>query len=362
MKNKNIFSILFLFSLVINQLTAQTAVVRISNLSLVSGTTVQFDIEIQASAGTIYLGNTDIKFTFNASKFSSPAISRVSATSTLKNAANDNVTYSIASSLTAANELTINIPSPAPADQTDFDERVAKVTNTFVRISTFRLTNFTGIAASESAFACQATGTIISTHAPTTPFAESQAAHSCNVLPLDLVDFTAKTEKDNNILNWQTASEQQVRHFEIEKAVSNNPSFEKIGEIKAIGNSTTPQYYTYLDKNPSNLDFYRLKMVDYDGQSKFSKTISLARKTGLNARFYPNPATDVLHIAVEQPFKTMTVALLDLTGKIITHQSWAGSADNNLFNLNLKQMPNGVFTAVVTIDGVQMQHKVVVAQ
>lgn len=367
MKNSIFFILISAFTISNQLLNAQVAAIRISNATIVSGTTLQFDLEIQASVGTIYLGNADIKFRLDATKFSSPAISRVSSTSTLLSTTDANVgsSYVPASSFTAANEITVNINTPAPADQTDFDERVAKITSTFSRIASFRITNFNGGTAAASGFACQPIGTIIYTIAPTGTFQETAVMTDCNVLlPLELTDFTGKEMKEANVLNWETATERDVSHFEIEKSKGDNKRFLKIANVKAIGNATTPQYYTVSDSSPSNLDYYRMKMMDNDGQFTYSKTISIARKNDVKIDYYPNPASSFVNIQLEvKKYKFVTIDLLDVTGKVIATQSKGrDKGDNTSFVLNVEHIPNGIYTAAVTIDGVLSFHKIAVAK
>jgi hypothetical protein len=361
--------IFFLWTLIAlssnNNLKAQVAGIRISNGSIVSGNILQFDVEIQATSGTIYLGNTDIKFNFDPTKFTSTAISRVSSTSTLKNAAGVNVSYSVAASVTSANTITVNINSPAPGDQADFDDRIAKVTNSYARIATFRMQNFSGTTVTAAQMACQSVGTIFYTIAPTDPFAETLIPTACaSTLPLNLLSFGGKQTIEGVTLNWQTANEQNVSHFIVEKSTDAADKFVEIGNLKATGNAGgTPQYYSLFDVQPSILNYYRLKMVDNDGGFTYSKAISFKGQNNSNGiiAFYPNPVTNVLNVVLtNQNYKTATVSLVDITGRVIITQS--KGADNQVFVLNTETIGNGIYTVIVTIDGAPSMHKVVIAK
>ena len=93
-----------------------------------------------------------------------------------------------------------------------------------------------------------------------------------NTLPLNLISFTGKNENDQNILNWLTANEVALSHFEIERsplAPSGGTAahkFKKIGEIKAIGGPSDKVSYEFIDQQASSPSgggggFYRLKMI-----------------------------------------------------------------------------------------------------
>ena len=185
------------------------------------------------------------------------------------------------------------------------------------------------------------------------------------VVPLDLLDFTAQAENAVNKLNWKTANEVNTSHFTVEKSVANSNKFTAIGDIKTNNvAANTPQYYSFTDTEPSHLDYYRLKMVDKDGQFKYSKIISLARKNNTKIDYFPNPATNLVNIQLEvKNYKSVTIDLLDVTGKVIATQSKSrDKGDNTSFVLNVEHIPNGVYTAAVTIDGVLSFHKIAVAK
>jgi hypothetical protein len=185
------------------------------------------------------------------------------------------------------------------------------------------------------------------------------------VLPVELLEFKGQTEPLANVLNWTTAQEEQMSHFVVEKSVGQSQKFIAIGEQKATnGGGKTPQYYSFTDTKPNTLDYYRLKMVDLDGQFKYSKTISIARRNDTKIDYYPNPAKHVFHVQLEvKNYKTVKIDILDMSGKIIATQSKnRDRGDNTSFVFNVENFPNGVYTAAATIDGIQSFHKITVAK
>ncbi len=183
------------------------------------------------------------------------------------------------------------------------------------------------------------------------------------VLPLELIEFSGKENKNNIQLNWQTANEHNVSHYSVEKSSDNDTKFSMIGEVKATGNTATPQYYSLLDAQPSRLNYYRLKMVDNDGTFQYSKILSFEgnNKPKNHIAFYPNPATHVLHVLLNtENDQTATVSLLDITGRIIMTQSKI--VDNQPFIFDVAQFNAGIYTAIVTVDGNKSMHKVVISK
>jgi hypothetical protein len=90
--------------------------------------------------------------------------------------------------------------------------------------------------------------------------------------------FTAKNEQDAILLEWKTGLEDNLNRFEIERSASNANNFIKIGSLNAIGNNS---YYYYRDEVGSNnppespIYFYRLKLIDNNGNHTYSQTISV---------------------------------------------------------------------------------------
>jgi len=102
------------------------------------------------------------------------------------------------------------------------------------------------------------------------------------VLPVILTEFSAKArDKSSVIVQWKTTSEINSDYFIVEKSY-NGQSFSEGPRVssKGIGSLGAPYFFT--DLFPENgLNFYRLKMVDKDGQFAYSKVVSVTIKKEL---------------------------------------------------------------------------------
>lgn len=114
-------------------------------------------------------------------------------------------------------------------------------------------------------------------------------------LPVELRSFNVRRDNNTVAVQWETASEANVRGFEIQRR-SGAGSFQTIGSIASKapgGNSSTPLQYSFNDvnNNSSGAVLYRIKMIDLDGRFKLSliRTVN-----GLNevakTLIYPNPS------------------------------------------------------------------------
>ncbi|MBC7828454.1 MAG: T9SS type A sorting domain-containing protein [Chitinophagaceae bacterium] len=141
-------------------------------------------------------------------------------------------------------------------------------------------------------------------------------------LPVKLTSFTVKSVEKNKIaLNWNTAQEKNSSHFTIEKSL-NGKDFSDAGIIFSMGNSEQPQQYSFTDvlrTGEQGLIYYRLKMVDIDGQSQYSpiKVIRIGEeKANASVLVYPNPVANELRITLPSTWhdKKVTIDIYTTNG------------------------------------------------
>ena len=94
-------------------------------------------------------------------------------------------------------------------------------------------------------------------------------------LPIALVHFTGISEKGTVILNWSTASEVNNDYFMIEKS-SDGEIFSEFAKVDGAGYSSNILSYEYIDENPADLNYYRLRQYDFDGKTSCSNIIKVS--------------------------------------------------------------------------------------
>jgi hypothetical protein len=117
-------------------------------------------------------------------------------------------------------------------------------------------------------------------------------------LPVVLADLSVTANSCNGIVNWKTASEQNVKSFEVEYS-ANGVTFTTAGTVQAK-NSTSGSVYKYVNAQGTGRGFYRLKIVDIDGQVSYSRIVSVDTKcNGIKSvSLYPNPLTASQNLTV----------------------------------------------------------------
>lgn len=111
-------------------------------------------------------------------------------------------------------------------------------------------------------------------------------------LPVALLSFEVKCNNSENQISWATATEINNAGFEIERSLTDDIHFEKIGTVAGNGNSSQMHQYSFTDRNIeiSTSYFYRLKQIDFDGRINYSHIIqSKSFKAVTSFTAGPNP-------------------------------------------------------------------------
>lgn len=183
-------------------------------------------------------------------------------------------------------------------------------------------------------------------------------------LPVKWASFTADKNADlTTILRWTTASENNSSHFEIQRS-TDNKKFETIGSVKGAGTSIKKINYSFTDV--ANLSaktiYYRLKQVDFDGKTDYSKTVSVVNTIAVKgiSSTLPNPFNDELDVTITAgSATTATVVIMDMIGKVhhtTTEQLQAGSTK---VNINTADMPDGIYFVRVSYNNETFTQKVI---
>jgi predicted phage tail protein len=107
------------------------------------------------------------------------------------------------------------------------------------------------------------------------------------VLPLQFLSFTAQKCGNHVCLNWKTANEQNVSHFEIQRSTDGRNFI----TIKTEAAKNQPlNLYSYEDDwaglRAADKIYYRIRQVDGDGKINYS-AIAFVKQNATLAEVYP---------------------------------------------------------------------------
>jgi hypothetical protein len=169
------------------------------------------------------------------------------------------------------------------------------------------------------------------------------------ILPVRLLDFTAKALNNNVQLQWIITNEINVANYIVEFS-STGRTFNTIGTVAATNIKALQKKYNFIHTTPVNgKNYYRIKMVDKDGRYAYSP-IRVTIMGNDDVLVYPNPFRSQLNIVVSSNGAvSATVRVLDAMGKQMLQQEFATGT-----TLNLNHLAAGMYLVQVN-DGISVR-------
>ncbi|MFT3846740.1 MAG: T9SS type A sorting domain-containing protein [Lacibacter sp.] len=155
-------------------------------------------------------------------------------------------------------------------------------------------------------------------------------------LPVHLTSFTGRAQSCEAVLNWKTALEDEVSHYEIERNTGNG--YVSVGKVVAKGSNST---YSFTDAAATGANQYRLKMVDNNGAFEFSNVVVINidcanTKIGL----YPSITTGATKLTGLKGKETISV--VSSFGQVVMLKR----ASNATEEIQLSKLPAGMYFVV----------------
>jgi hypothetical protein len=172
-------------------------------------------------------------------------------------------------------------------------------------------------------------------------------------LPIELISFTAVEKGATNEILWETATEENVRIFVVERSL-NGSDWTKLGETEP----NNAKRYSMSDRNPAKTTYYRLRNIDNDGQTEVSQMVVVNRKNkdskGIKFVASPNPVADVVKITFDNGVKgSVTTNIINVAGQVVHTQFTAAlskDAEVTTYDVNMSDLPAGTYFFQVSSD------------
>jgi len=174
-------------------------------------------------------------------------------------------------------------------------------------------------------------------------------------LPLELVYFRGALQNNATMLQWETINENSSSHFDVERSLDGR-SFDPIGSVTA-SNTAGPNKYAYVDHDvnslPSSVIYYRLKMVDIDGQYKYSNVVTIYRGDVTTMKVAPNPTTGETKLTINAITDgTVILKIRDNSGRVVMHNAVQLRKGINNVNFNIGHLSRGLYFLNVSGEGI----------
>ena len=157
------------------------------------------------------------------------------------------------------------------------------------------------------------------------------------VLATELTNLTAKSKNGQNLITWQTVTEKNADHFDIQRATNPQAHWQTIGTVKAAGSSQTIKEYEYVNDAPLSISYYRLRSVDFDGKGSLSNTVSVISSASSKLKVYPTIVQDKLTISLDSN-EPQTFHIFNLLGQNVQTGQLNGQKE-----LVINQLSSGTY-------------------
>lgn len=173
------------------------------------------------------------------------------------------------------------------------------------------------------------------------------------VLAVDLEPFSVEKQLDNALINWSTAKEDDLSYFEVQRSFDGR-TFDALARITSkVGEGI--HHYSFVDEDPfSTINYYRLKMVDYNGSFQYTDIRSVVFDSTDGNVFYPNPASDYIFINEEYAKVTFSIRIYNVSGQLIK------TINANENKINISDLLSGVYFVEYNVGNQYYHQKLIV--
>jgi len=170
-----------------------------------------------------------------------------------------------------------------------------------------------------------------------------------DVVPVELISFTADLKNNEVQLNWLTATEVNNYGFEIERRLDEE-EWNNIGFMEGQGNSILQKSYSFTDNSPfgGSKFQYRLKQIDTDGSFEYSDIVQveIVPYQYELSQNYPNPfnPNTVIEFSLPEDVNNVILTIYNALGEkvaeLVNTELVAGKYS---FQWNAQNMATGMY-------------------
>lgn len=164
-------------------------------------------------------------------------------------------------------------------------------------------------------------------------------------LPVDLINFDGRLSEKRVDLDWQVASEVNVRDYEVQRSYDGK-EYRSITSVMAVENTTN---YSVIDEDLETIEgplYYRLKINDLDGSVKYSNQIFFNLGSTINdLKVYPSVSAE--YLTVESASEDLVrIEFLNSEGHIVFETDLLKLTGDNKFDTS--DLKSGMYKVRIT--------------
>ncbi|MBA2500126.1 MAG: T9SS type A sorting domain-containing protein [Chitinophagaceae bacterium] len=166
------------------------------------------------------------------------------------------------------------------------------------------------------------------------------------ILPIKLTAFSGNMINGNVNLDWSVTENETGDYFEVEKS-DNGSKFIKAATVSVTNTYGSANYSTSVIAEAGNVNYYRLKVINKDGTTSYSKVLSFRNQNGSNTtlKVLQNPIVNGLSFNYQTEANGVyQVSLVSANGLRVLSTPMNLQKGTNLVSLNVNSsLPNGIY-------------------
>jgi len=185
-----------------------------------------------------------------------------------------------------------------------------------------------------------------------TSFSPFALAGSSTPLPVRLLWFRGRRNRDVLRLQWKTASESQNAGFQVERSADGR-SYQDLGFVHSLavaGNSDQALEYAYEDaRPPGGRVWYRLRQIDRDGRGHYSGVVQVGAEKDLLSASVAGPARQgLLELRLRGALSGVWAAeWFAADGRSLGRARLPVNAGSSIRFLSVGHLPAGIYVLVL---------------
>ncbi len=191
------------------------------------------------------------------------------------------------------------------------------------------------------------------------------------VVPVELRNFDVNFSGNMVQASWQTASEQNIDHFSLQKS-TDGKNYVEAARVPSNGNADHLQSYHCNDAAPGKAAryiYYLLKTINKDGSFSLSP-VKLVRNENALKKIITQIATNPVSKATGHLMfqfnadknGSMKAWVVNESGTVVMKLDLSASKGINNGHIHMAELPTGMYTVVFSLEGLKESHKVLLVE
>lgn len=171
-----------------------------------------------------------------------------------------------------------------------------------------------------------------------TPFALASINQNDNPLPFRFTSFSATGRSKQAQLDWSVNINAHIVTYTVERS-SDGRNFGPVYSVNSTLEAGVATYRHFDLSAPDGWNYYRLRAIDYQGETHFSAIQKVWLGSGSTFQMSPNPTRNTLNITLSATNNWQQVQITNAVGQVLLQQP----ALQGTRSIDLSKLPAGLY-------------------